>query len=265
MTYCLGIRVAAGLVFAADSRTNAGVDSVAVYRKVFVFEQPGDRVIIALTAGNLAITQEVISMLDRGIATDDPSRSLAKAPSMFDAAQLVGKLVRVVYDRDGAYFKAHGSEFSASFIVGGQIRGEPHRLFLVYAAGNFIESSEDTPYFQLGETKYGKPILERVLTPEVGLVETAKCALVSFDSTIKANISVAPPIDLVMYRTNAFRVATHQRVQDDDPYFNQLCRHWGEGLRRVFAAAPDPPWALDHGDAARALPLDPIVATAPTK
>jgi putative proteasome-type protease len=245
MTYCLGIRVTCGLVFAADSRTNAGVDSVSTYRKVFIYDNPGDRVIVVLTAGNLAITQEVISMLDRGLATDDESRSLAKVPSMIDAARLLGALLRVVFDRDGNYFKAHGSEFRASFILGGQIRGEPHRLFMIYAAGNFIEASEDTPYFQLGETKYGKPILERVLTPDLNLLDTAKCALVSFDSTIKANISVGPPIDLVIYKTDTFHIATHQRVRDNDPYFNALRRHWSDGLRHVFADAPDPPWEMD--------------------
>lgn len=245
MTYCLGIRVSDGLVFAADSRTNAGIDSVSTYRKVFVFEQPGDRAIVVLTAGNLAVTQEVVTMLDRGLATDDESRNIALAPTMFDVVRIVGGLVRVVFDRDGDYFRAHGSEFRASFIVGGQIRGETHRLFMVYAAGNFIESSDDTPYFQLGETKYGKPILERVLTPRLSLSDTAKCALVSFDSTIKANLSVGPPIDLVGYRAGTFRIATQQRVRDDDPYFNDLCRHWGEGLRRVFADAPDPPWNME--------------------
>jgi putative proteasome-type protease len=245
MTYCLGILVDEGLVFAADSRTNAGVDSVATFRKVFVFDQPGDRVIVLLTAGNLAITQEVVNMVDRGTATDDPRRSLFLVESMFHAAQTVGNFVRTIYDRDVEYFKAHGTEFNASLIVGGQIKGEKPRLFLVYPAGNFIEASPETPYFQLGETKYGKPILERVLTSRVGLLQAAKCALVSFDSTIKANISVAPPIDLVIYRAESFRVASQQRVRDDDPYFNALCRHWGEGLRKVFAEAPEPPWTLE--------------------
>lgn len=249
MTYCLGIRVESGLVFAGDSRTNAGVDSVATFRKLYTFEQPGDRVIILLTAGNLAVTQEVVSMVERSLGTDNPKRSLFLVESMFFAAQAVGGFLRTVFDRDGSYFKAHGAEFNASLIVGGQIRGERPRLFLVYPAGNFIEAGPDTPYFQLGETKYGKPILERVLTPQVALLDAAKCALVSFDSTIKANISVAPPIDLVIYRADTFRVGTHQRVRDDDPYFNSLCRHWGAGLRRVFAEAPDPPWAL-LGDSA---------------
>lgn len=244
MTYCLGILLDEGVVFAGDSRTNAGVDSVATYRKVFAFEQPEDRVIVLLTAGNLAVTQEVVSMVDRSLGTDDPRRSLFQAESMFSAAQTVGTFLRAVFDRDGEYFKAHGAEFNASLIVGGQIRGERPRLFLVYPAGNFIEAGLDTPYFQMGETKYGKPILERVLTSKLGLVEAAKCALVSFDSTIKANISVGPPIDLVICKAGSYRVSSRQRIRENDPYFNRLCRHWGEGLRRVFAEAPDPQWDL---------------------
>lgn len=242
MTYCLGILLDEGLVFASDSRTNAGVDSVATFRKLFVFDQPGERMIALLTAGNLAITQEVISMVERGLYTDDTSRSLFQVETLFDAAKVVGGFLRSVFDRDADYFRAHAAEFNASMIVGGQIRGERPRLFLTYSSGNFIEACAETPYFQLGETKYGKPILERVLTPEVSLVDAAKCALVSFDSTIKANISVAPPIDLLIYRKDAFTVATHQRIAENDPYFLKLRHHWGEGLRRVFADAPDPPW-----------------------
>jgi putative proteasome-type protease len=249
MSYCLGIQVDEGLVFAADSRTNAGVDSVSTFRKVFLFDKPGERVLVLLTAGNLAVTQEVISMVERGLGTDDPERSLFHVDSMFDATKIVGNFLRTVYDRDGAYFQAHGAEFNASLIVGGQIRGEPPRMFLVYPAGNFIEASEGTPYFQLGETKYGKPILERVLEPGLGLVHTAKCALVSFDSTIRANISVAPPIDLVIYKTDSFQIAAQLRIRDDDPYFNELSRHWSEGLRRLFAEAPDPHWSVDATEA----------------
>lgn len=244
MTYCLGVKVDAGLVFASDSRTNAGVDSVATFHKMFVFEEAGERVITVLTAGNLAVTQEVIDVLERGLGRDDPTRSLLRADSMFAAARIVGTILRSVYDRDAAYFKAHGAEFNASLIIGGQIIGEPPRLFLIYPAGNFIEAGTETPYFQLGETKYGKPILERVLTPRVSLLDVAKCALVSFDSTIRANISVAPPIDLLIYERDSFRVACRRRIGDDDPYFVQLRRDWGEGLRRVFAAVPDPPWPL---------------------
>jgi putative proteasome-type protease len=246
MTYCLGVRVDAGLVFASDSRTSAGVDSVATFHKMFLFEQPGERVIVLLTAGNLAVTQEVISILERGLGTDDPQRSLLHVDSMFFAARIVGTVLRSVFDRDDTYFKAHGAEFNASLIVGGQIQGEPPRLFLIYPAGNFIESGTETLYFQLGETKYGKPILERVLTPAVGLLDVAKCALVSFDSTIKANISVAPPIDLLIYQADSFQVGCRRRIGVDDPYFVQLGRGWGEGLRRVFAEVPNLPWSIGH-------------------
>jgi putative proteasome-type protease len=244
MSYCLGIKVSEGLVFAADSRTNAGVDSVSTFRKSFVFEEPGERAVIVLTAGNLAVTQEVIDMVDRGLATDDAKRSLLLAESMFDVARIVGNFLRLVFDRDADYFKAHGSEFNASLIVGGQIRGERPRLFLVYSLGNFIEACDETPYFQLGETKYGKPILERVLTPDLGLMETTKCALISFDSTLQANVSVGPPIDLIVCRSNEYRVAVQQRIDVDDPYFCVLRRHWSEGLRGVFAASPDPQWTV---------------------
>ncbi|MCU0839588.1 MAG: proteasome-type protease [Rhodospirillales bacterium] len=251
MTYCLGVRVDAGLVFASDTRTNAGVDSVATFQKMWVFDEPGERVITVLTAGNLAVTQEVVSILERGLGSDDAERSLMHVDSMFYAARIVGSVLRSVFDRDGTYFKAHGTEFNASLIVGGQIVGEAPRLFLIYPAGNFIEAGTETPYFQLGETKYGKPILERVLTPQVGLLEVAKCALVSFDSTIKANISVAPPIDLMIYEADSFRVGCRRRISDDDPYFTQLRRAWAEGLRRVFNEVPAPPWSLAEGAASR--------------
>ncbi|MBK8906542.1 MAG: proteasome-type protease [Rhodospirillales bacterium] len=247
MSYCLGIKVAEGLVFAADTRTNAGVDSVATFRKLFVFDEPGERVIVVLTAGNLAVTQEVIDMVDRGLAFDDGQRNIMMVESMFDVARIVGNCLRTVFDRDANYFKAHGSDFVATLIVGGQIRGERHRLFMLYAVGNFIEVSEETPYFQLGETKYGKPILERVLNPAMTVMETAKCALVSFDSTIRANISVGPPIDLVVVRADGYCIETRQRIQNDDAYFVGLRRHWGEGLRRVFAEAPDPQWNMETG------------------
>jgi len=242
MSYCLGILLDDGLVFAADSRTNAGVDSVSTFRKLYVVEAKGDRVIVMLTAGNLAVTQEVVSMMERSLGTDDAERSLLRVDSMFFAAQAIGRCLRAVYDRDAEYLRAHGSEFNASLIVGGQIGDERPRMFLVYPAGNFIEAGDDTPYFQLGETKYGKPILERALTPNVSLAAAAKCALISFDSTIKSNISVAPPVDLVIYGRDTLRVAYRQRIEADDAYFESLCGYWGEALRGAFATAPDPPW-----------------------
>ena len=238
MSYCLGIQVDEGLVFAADSRTNAGVDSVSTFRKVFLFDKPGERVIVVLTAGNLAVTQEVISMIDRSLGTDDPERSLFCVGSMFDATKIVGGFLRAVYDRDAAYFQAHGAEFNASLIVGGQIQGERPRMFLVYPAGNFIEASEGTPYFQLGETKYGKPILERVLAPDLDLVHTAKCALVSFDSTIKANLSVSLPLDLHAYDADSLELGRVRRIQADDSYFEEISTGWGVALREAFKSLP---------------------------
>lgn len=242
MTYCLGMKLDAGMVFVSDSRTNAGVDSVATFRKSFVFEG-ADRIVVILTAGNLAITQSVISLLEERLDSSDPTRSLYAAAGMYDIARLVGNTVREVFDADGEHLRQHGAEFAASLIVGGQIKGRRMRLFNVYAAGNFIEATTDTPYFQIGETKYGKPIIERVLTPATPLVHATKCALVSFDSTIKSNLSVAPPLDLVIVPADTQRASVRARIADDDAYWSDLRRRWGEGLRALFDELPDPPWA----------------------
>jgi putative proteasome-type protease len=243
MTYCLGAKVNEGLLFASDSRTNAGVDSVATFHKLFVFQQAGQRLIVVMTAGSLAVTQEVITRLQQGLSTDDPGRNVLLAPTMFDATMMVGGLLRTVIDRDRSYVQAFGGDVSSSFIVGGQIAGDAPRLFLVYPAGNFIESEPATPYFQLGETKYGKPILERVVKPETTLAQVAKCALLSFDGTIKANLSVAPPIDVLIYKADSLTIARQQEIGEGDPYFAALCDGWSDGLLRVFADLPDPPWA----------------------
>ena len=243
MTYCGGVKVNEGLFFASDSRTNAGVDSVATFHKLFVFHQPGERLIVVMTAGNLAATQEVVTRLQQGLKTDDPGRNLFLAQTLFDATSMVGALLRVVIDRDRDYLKAFGSDVSSSFIVGGQIAGDEPRLFMVYPAGNFIENEPATPYFQLGETKYGKPILERVLTPETNLSQVAKCALLSFDATIRANLSVAPPIDVLIYRTDSLVIGRQQEIKDDDRYFAELCAAWSDGILDLVAAVPDPPWA----------------------
>lgn len=242
MTYCLGMRLDAGLIFVSDTRTNAGVDSVATFRKSFLFDQADDRVIVILTAGNLAVSQSVISLLEERAASDDPAVSLQAAASMYDVATLVGRVVREVRDRDGDALVQAGADFNPSFIVGGQIRGRRMRLFNVYAAGNFVEATEDTPYFQIGETKYGKPIIERVLTTRTSLDQAVKCALVSFDSTIKGNLSVAPPLDLVILPADTCRVSVQRRIPDDDPYFADLTQRWGAGLRQLFGELPDPDW-----------------------
>ena len=235
MTYCVGLRIDRGLVFASDTRTNAGVDNVAVFRKMHVWEKPGDRVLVIMTAGNLAVTQAVITLLneaiDRESETGQPS--LISVTTMFQAARLVGDAVREVKRVDGPSLEA-ASAFSVSMILGGQIYGEPPRLFQIYTEGNFIEAAKDTPYFQIGEHKYGKPILDRVTRSDMRMADAAKMMLLSFDSTIRSNLSVGMPIDLLIYRTDTLRVGEERRIAADDPYYQQLSRSWSEALRDAF-------------------------------
>ncbi len=242
MTYCVAIRLDSGMIFASDSRTNAGVDHVATFCKMKVYEKVDDRVIIILSSGNLSVTQAVINMLDRHkfAASDEPT--IWNAQSMFDVASLAGEALREIQRRDGPSLSQSGIDASANLIVGGQIAGENQRLFHLYPQGNFIESSEETPYFQLGESKYGKPILDRVVTTGTPQKEAAKCVLISFDSTIKSNISVGLPIDMLWYPNNSLRIGVQQRIRDGDPYFSMLRQRWGGGLRRVFGELPDPDW-----------------------
>ncbi|OYU28106.1 peptidase [Paucibacter aquatile] len=241
MTYCVAMRLDAGLLFASDSRTNAGVDHIATFRKMNVFEAPGERLIVLLSAGNLATTQSVISLLRQRL--EHEGEHLLNRRSMYDVAELVGRTVKEIVARDAnSQSLGQGVDFGGNFIVGGQIRGEEPRLFHVYAQGNFIEACEDTPYFQIGESKYGKPIIDRVINTGTSLKEAAKCTLISFDSTIRSNLSVGLPIDMLLYRAHSFAPAAPHRVTADDPYFNKLRRGWGEGLKRVFAKLPDEDW-----------------------
>src|SRR3954468_16408869 len=207
MTYCVGIRLNAGLVFLSDSRTNAGLDQISIFRKMIVYEKPGDRFMTLLSAGNLSISQSVREILQVESVPngDDEPITIWNARSMFDAARVLGAAVRHVYERDAASLRQSGVEFNVSMILGGQIRGEGMRLFQVYSAGNFIEATPETPYFQVGESKYGKPVLDRVITPDTPLDEAAKRALVSMDSTMKSTLSVGPPMDLVVYEANKYR------------------------------------------------------------
>jgi putative proteasome-type protease len=241
MTYCVGLLLDSGLVMASDSRTNAGVDHVSTYPKMTIFSQPGERVLVIMTAGNLAISQAVIGRLQKSIA-ENVEPNLHTVSTLFDAARVVGDALRAVHHDDAEHLKKHQAEFNQSIILGGQIRGEKPRLFNIYAAGNFIEACAETPYFQIGETKYGKPILDRVMGSGSGLREAAKCVLVSFDSTIRSNLSVGLPIDLFMYRSDSFNTDCMRRVNDDDAYFGELRKSWAEGLRRVFTEIPDPDW-----------------------
>ncbi len=243
MTYCVGLLLKQGLVLASDTRTNAGVDQVASTPKMHIFELKNERVIVLLTAGNLAITQSVVNALRARIEKNVPdSKHLHNVDSLFDAAGLVGAELRVAFERDGEHFKNHQIDFNASILVGGQIKGERPRLFNVYAAGNFIESTQETPYFQIGETKYGKPIIDRVVEQSSDIMDTVKCVLISFDSTIRSNVSVAAPIDLLIYRVDSLHADCQQRITETDPYYVQIRQGWADGLRSVFSALPSPDW-----------------------
>ena len=240
MTYCVGMLLDQGLVFLSDSRTNAGVDQINTFRKMTVFEKPGERVLVLLTSGNLAITQSLVSMLQEAIAATDGRPSLMNVSNLFEAARHVGEQLRDVHRRDAEALKAFNIEFSAGFILGGQIGGSAPRLFSIYAAGNFIEATPETPYFQIGESKYGKPIIDRVLRPHTPLDEAAKCALISMDSTIRSNLSVGLPLDLLTIHTDALRVARHQSIDAGNAYFQMIRNGWSDALRHAFDELPNP-------------------------
>lgn len=242
MTYCVGILLNEGVVFASDSRTNAGVDNFATFCKMNVFERPGDRVVVLLSSGNLAGTQAVISRLkQRGEAKDDGKPNIWTARTMFDVATVVSDSVRDVERRDGEHLATSATPFNASFIIGGQVKGEPPRLFRTFAEGNFIEAGTDTPFFQTGEAKYGKPIIDRVISQSTNLSDAMKCVLVSFDSTMRSNLSVGMPIDLVCYERDTLRVNIRHRFAPGDAYFTSLSKAWSEGVRSVFRSLPAVP------------------------
>jgi putative proteasome-type protease len=242
MTYCVGIKLDKGMVFASDSRTHAGMDNFAKFCKMTVFERRGERVIVLLSSGNLAGTLAVISVLNQRCSAGEGAPSLWSAKSMFDVAMLVSDAIRDIERRDGEYLQDNEIGFNASFIVGGQISGEPMRLFRIYAEGNFIEAGMDTPYLQTGETKYGKPIIDRVITRFTQLADATKCVLVSFDSTMRSNLSVGMPIDLVCYECDSLEVQKRRRFDEGDAYFNSLSNQWGEGTREVFSRLPELVW-----------------------
>jgi len=243
MTYCIGLDLKDGLVLLADTRTNAGVDNIATFSKTYVFEQPGERVMALLAAGNLALTQSIVNLLHEGIETDDIVETLLGAKSMFRAAQLVGEAVRRIYRIDGPAMQAQNISFDVSFLLGGQIRGGNPRLFQVYAAGNFIEATADTPFLQIGEHKYGKPILDRAAGYDTDLYDGVKLALISMDSTLRSNLTVGPPVDLLVYRRDAFKFELKRRITEDDPYFRMIRERWSEALREAYLAIPRPDWS----------------------
>ena len=240
MTYCIGLRLKRGLVFMSDTRTNAGVDDISQVCKMKTWAKPGERVVTLLSAGNLATTQAVVSLLDeRSKAPEDRSPSILEAPSMFQIASIVGDTLREVVKTYAAEGQEATSPFGATLILGGQIKGSEPRLFLIYPEGNFIEASDDAPFFQSGETKYGRPILVRAYDPEMSFEDAVKLMLVSFDSTIRANLAVDLPLDMQVYETDSYAITAQQRIQRTDPYFQQISNGWGEALRSAFASLPD--------------------------
>lgn len=241
MTYCVGIKLNQGMVFLSDTRTNAGVDLINRFRKMTVFEITGERTIVLMTAGNLSISQSVVQLLQSQTGNEANS-SLWNATNMFEAARLVGQAIRDIHEHDAKALGEFHVDFNVSFIIGGQIHGEEMRLFQVYAAGNFIEATQENPFFQIGEAKYGKPILDRVITPETSLDDAAKCALVSMDSTLQSNISVGLPLDLLVYEQNALRVTKFSRITNDNPYFQMIHREWGKRLLSAFNEMAPPIW-----------------------
>ena len=240
MTYCVGLQLNRGLVFLSDTRTNAGVDNVSTFRKLFTWEVPGDRALVLMTAGNLATTQAVVSLLDeRNLAPSERSPSLLTVPSMFQAARLVGDTLRqVIVDRRGGQ-QTQTSTFNATMILGGQVAGSPPRLYLIYPEGNFIEAQPDTPFFQIGETKYGRPILVRAYDPDMDFARAVKLMMVSFDSTIRANLSVSTPLDLQVLETDRLHLGYSRRIEETDGDWRAISDGWSDALRTAFDSLPD--------------------------
>jgi putative proteasome-type protease len=245
MTYCVGLYLSEGLVLLSDTRSNAGVDNIATFSKMHVFETPGERVLTLMTAGNLATSQSVVNMLKEGITgADGLPETLYSVGTMFRAAQLVGDAVRRVYRVDAPTLEAQHIHFEISLLLAGQIRGGETRLYQMYSAGNFIEATIDTPFLQIGEHKYGKPILDRAARYDTELYDGVKLAFVSMDSTIRSNLTVGLPIDLLVYRRDGFRVELRRRITDEDEYFRMIRERWSQALRDAYRAIPRPDWAV---------------------
>jgi putative proteasome-type protease len=245
MTYCVAMLMDEGLVLLSDTRTNAGVDQVNTFRKMSLFEKPGERVLALMSAGNLAITQAVVGLLREKLSGE--GENLLNQVNMFEAARHVGACIRATHEHDAAALAAFGIDFNASFILAGQIAGEAPRLFSIYAAGNFIEATADTPYFQIGESKYGKPIIDRIFSWRSSLSDAAKCALISMDSTLKSNLSVGLPLDLLCYRRDSLRVEGRARIDANHPFFAELRNQWGARIKQAFSELPELEWSACVG------------------
>ncbi|WP_115720366.1 proteasome-type protease [Gallaecimonas mangrovi] len=239
MTYCVGLKLDQGLVFLSDTRTNAGLDNVARFRKMFHWQEPGERAIVMVTAGNLAITQAVINRLQDAIDNSDPDGTLLSAKTMSEVAQHVGDAMQQVQGKYHQTLEQRNENSTATIMVGGQLKGGKPRLFLVYSAGNFIEATEDTPYLQIGEHKYGKPILDRVITPATPLSDGIKAVLLSMDSTLRSNLSVGMPLDLAVLPAGKCQFSMRRRIEADDEHFRALSEAWSQALRDAFTDMPD--------------------------
>jgi putative proteasome-type protease len=248
MTYCCGILVRDGMVLIADTRTNAGLDNISTFRKLNVFKQPGERVLALTSSGNLSISQSVVSMLNEGI--DNPeggeSATLMNAPTMFQAAQRIGHAIRRVHEIEGPALEAADVKFDVSFLFGGQIKGDKLRLYMIYSAGNFIECTVDTPYLQIGEHKYGKPILDRAVRYGIDIYDGLKIALLSMDSTLRSNLGVGMPIDVTVVRRDVCDAELSYRIEPGDPYFHDLSERWSAALRAAHIAIPRPPYVTQR-------------------
>ncbi|HVA14256.1 MAG TPA: proteasome-type protease [Stellaceae bacterium] len=242
MTYCVGLCLKDGLVMLSDTRTNAGVDNVSTFSKMHIYEIPGERFVTVMTAGNLGVSQAIVNMLHEGIDTGERLETVYTVPSMFRAAQLAGEAVRRVFHSDGPTLEAQQIKFDVSILIGGQLKGQGPRLFQIYAAGNFIEATPDTPFLQIGETKYGKPILDRVLQYDTDPRDGVKLVMVSMDSTLRSNLSVGMPLDLMVYRRDAMKAEIRRRITESDPYFRMIHEGWSEALRDAYRAMPRPEW-----------------------
>jgi putative proteasome-type protease len=242
MTYCVGLALKEGLVMLSDTRTNAGMDNISSFSKMTVFEVSGERVMVMLASGNLALSQQVVNLLHEGIEIDGIVETPLTVKSMFRAAQLVGEAIRHTYRTDGPALQSQNIQFDVSFLLGGQIKNRNMRLFQIYSAGNFIEATPDTPFLQLGEHKYGKPILDRAAQYDTALYDGVKLALVSMDSTLRSNLTVGLPVDLLVYRRDALRVELRRHITEDDEYFRMIRDRWSKALRDAYRAIPTPNW-----------------------
>jgi putative proteasome-type protease len=244
MTYCCGILVRDGLVMIADTRTNAGLDNISTFRKLHVFSEPGDRVMAIASAGNLSLAQSVISILSEGMPNPeaDETETLMNAPTLFQAAQRIGRATRQVHDTEASALHESDIRFDVAFLFGGQIKGGPLRLFMIYPAGNFIECTPDTPYLQIGEHKYGKPVLDRAINYGVDLYDALKIGLISMDSTMRSNLGVGMPIDCLLMRRDTLQPELNYRIEPGEPYFYDLRERWSAALRAAHMAIPRPPY-----------------------